>query len=227
MLIPKLREHAIFIGRDRLFDLLCEHRLLIRTRRRTAITTNSRHWMRKYSNLIRDLDVQCAEQLWVSDITYIRLSNEFAYLSLITDAYSRKIVGFCLRNDLSAEGCLIALRMALNNRLHQHQSLIHHSDRGTQYCCKEYVELLTAHKIGISMTENGDPYENAIAERVNGIIKSEFRLYNSSLSMHETEKLVATSINNYNTMRPHASCNYLTPQQAHSGSGSMKKRWKK
>jgi len=227
MLTPRLRDHAIFIGRDRLFDLLSKNRLLIRTRRRTAITTNSRHWMRKYSNLIRNLDVQCPEQLWVSDITYIRLTNEFAYLSLITDAYSRKIIGFCLRNDLSAEGCMSALRMALANRQYLHQPLIHHSDRGSQYCCKEYVELLTDHKIAISMTENGDPYENALAERVNGIIKSEFKLYTSSSGLEETEKLVASSINNYNNIRPHASCDYLTPDQAHLLSGKMKKRWKK
>ena len=183
--------------------------------------------MRKYSNLIRELDVQHPEQLWVSDITYIRLTNEFAYLSLITDAYSRKIVGFCLRNDLSAEGCMKALRMALSNRQYRQQPLIHHSDRGTQYCCKEYVDLLIDHKIAISMTENGDPYENALAERVNVIIKSEFKLYSSSSGIEETEKLVVTSINNYNNLRPHASCDYLTPEQAHLMTGNIKKRWKK
>lgn len=182
--------------------------------------------MRKYSNLIRELEILRPEQLWVSDITYIRLANEFAYLSLITDAYSRKIVGFSLRKDLSSEGCITALQMALEHRKYPHQQIIHHSDRGSQYCSKEYVELLNDNQIAISMTENGDPYENALAERVNGIIKSEFKLYGSSLGLEETRELVARSIYSYNHLRPHASCDYLTPQEAHSISGRLKKRWK-
>jgi len=227
MLKPKLQEHGIQIGRDYLFDLLTQHKLLIRARRRTAITTNSRHWMRKYSNMITDLTVDSPGQLWVSDITYIRMTNEFAYLSLITDAYSRKIVGFNLRKDLSNEGCISALQMALAARSYNHYHLIHHSDRGCQYCSKEYVALLTESKIAISMTQNGDPYENALAERVNGIIKKEFKLYSSSTTLEETKQRVATSINSYNMIRPHGSCDYLTPQQAHQINGKLKKRWKK
>lgn len=227
MLGPKLQEHGIQIGRDYLFDILTQHKLLIRTRRRRAVTTDSRHWMRKYHNLITNLKVHWPEQLWVSDITYIRMTHDFAYLSLITDAYSRKIVGFSLRKDLSSEGCIKALQMALAARSYNHQQLIHHSDRGSQYCCKEYVALLTESKIAISMTENGDPYENALAERVNGIIKNEFRLYSSPLGLEETHRLVSKSINNYNTIRPHASCDYLTPEQAHRINGKLKKRWKK
>lgn len=226
LLKPKLQEHCILVGRDHLFNLLGRHHLLIRNRRRKAITTDSRHWMRKYSNLVKELEILWPEQLWVSDITYIRLTNEFAYLSLITDAYSRKIVGFSLRKDLSREGCMDALKMALASRKYDHQSLIHHSDRGSQYCCKEYVALLTSNKIAISMTENGDPYENALAERVNGIIKTEFKLYSSTLGIEQTKQQVATSIHNYNTIRPHASCDYLTPEQAHLKSGKLKKRWK-
>ncbi|MEO5978969.1 MAG: IS3 family transposase [Chryseolinea sp.] len=227
MLNPMLQEHGIQIGRDYLFDLLTQHKLLIRVRRRTAITTNSRHWMRKYNNMITDLTVDSPEQLWVSDITYIRMTNEFAYLSLITDAYSRKIVGFNLRRDLSTQGCLGGLQMAITARTNIHHQLIHHSDRGSQYCCKEYVDLLTENKIAISMTQNGDPYENALAERMNGIIKKEFKLYSSSLTLEETKQRVATSINSYNTIRPHGSCDYLTPQQAHQTKGPLKKRWKK
>jgi transposase InsO family protein len=227
MLGARLQEHGIQVGRDYLFDLLSQHKLLIRNRRRNAITTDSRHWMHKYHNLISSLEVYWPEQLWVSDITYIRMTNEFAYLSLITDAYSRKIVGFSLRKDLSSEGCINALQMALGARAYQHQRMIHHSDRGSQYCCKEYVALLTENKIAISMTENGDPYENALAERVNGIIKTEFKLYSSWLGFEETHRLVANSINSYNTIRPHASCDYLTPQQAHQTNGKLKKRWKK
>jgi putative transposase len=227
MLGPRLQEHGIQIGRDYLFELLTQHKLLIRSRRRRAITTDSKHWMRKYNNLITGLTVDWPEQLWVSDITYIRMVNEFAYLSLITDAYSRKIVGFSLRKDLSSEGCINALQMALASRNYDHHQLIHHSDRGSQYCCKEYVNLLTENKVAISMTENGDPYENALAERVNGIIKNEFNLYNRPSNLENSIRLVSNSINIYNTVRPHASCGYLTPEQAHQTNGKLKKRWKK
>ena len=182
--------------------------------------------MRKYSNLTLELQVISPEQLWVSDITYIRLINGFVYLSLITDAYSHKIVGYSLRKDLSASGCLSALQMALFNREHLQQQLIHHSDRGCQYCCKEYVDLLNENNIAISMTNNGDPYENAIAERVNGIIKSEFNLYSSQFSFDQTSELIKETIVAYNQFRPHASCDYLTPDQAHQKSGALKKRWK-
>lgn len=179
LLKPQLQEHHIDVGRDYLFELLAINKLLIRTRKRKIVTTQSNHWMRKYSNLIKQLQINSSGQLWVSDITYIRLINGFAYLSLITDAYSRKIVGYNLRKDLSGEGCLIALQMALSTRTRPLQPLIHHSDRGTQYCSKSYVEKLKENNIAISMTEAGDPYENALAERVNGILKSEFNLYSS------------------------------------------------
>jgi putative transposase len=225
MINQKLSEHKLDIGRDYLFDLLEKYKLLIRNRKRKAITTNSNHWMRKYSNLIKELQLCRPEQLWVCDITYIRLINGFVYLSLITDAYSHKIVGYNLRKDLSAEGCLTALEMALLNRYYCH-SLIHHSDRGSQYCCKAYVDLLCEHNIAISMTENGDPYENAIAERLNGIIKDEFSLYSSQFGFEETAQLIEKSINAYNQIRPHESCDYLTPDQAHQKSGKLKKRWK-
>lgn len=227
MINQKLSEHKLDAGRDYLFDLLGRYKLLIRNRRRKAITTDSRHWMRKYSNLILDLEILRPDQLWVSDITYIRLINGFAYLSLITDAYSHKIVGYNLRKDLAAEGCLTALEMALMNRNLPDQPLIHHSDRGSQYCCKEYVDMLSSNNTAISMTNNGDPYENAIAERLNGIIKSEFSLYSSQFSFEETNSLVEKSINAYNNIRPHSSCDYLTPEQAHQKSGPLKKRWKK
>jgi len=153
----KLMSHQITFGRDYLFDLLSEHKLLIRQRKRKAITTDSRHWMRKYSNLVKGLAITRPEQVWVSDITYIRLTNQWGYLSLITDAYSRKIMGYSFRQDLAAEGCINALKMALNNRLYN-ESIIHHSDRGSKYCSHNYVDLLLKNNIGISMTENGDPY---------------------------------------------------------------------
>lgn len=226
MLAPQLQEHCLHVGRDYLFNLLAEHKLLIRTRKRKAITTQSRHWMRKYCNLVKDLQIDRPEQAWVSDITYIRLNNGFAYLSLITDAYSRKIVGYNVRKDLSGEGCLAALKMAIRSRTTPGQSLIHHSDRGSQYCCKQYVDLLAANNIAISMTENGSAYENALAERVNGILKAEFNLYSCALNFEETCRKIEKAIAAYNQLRPHASCDYLVPDEAHQRSGPMKRRWK-
>ena len=225
MLQSPLATHGISLGRDYLFGLLSEHNLLIRQRKRNVVTTDSRHWMRKYSNLVKDMQVTRPEQVWVSDITYIRLNHQWGYLSLITDAYSRKIMGYSFRQDLAAEGCIDALKMALSNRLYD-APLIHHSDRGSQYCSHNYVDLILKNNIAISMTQNGDPYENALAERVNGILKAEFDLYTSSLGFRETEKKVHSSIHSYNKLRPHASCDYLTPEQAHLRSGKLRKRWK-
>ena len=182
--------------------------------------------MRRYANLARSLNITGPEQLWVSDITYIRLQHRWGYLSLITDAYSRMIMGYCFRTDMSADGCVYALQMALNARQYPHQQLIHHSDRGSQYCSSVYTDLLSQHRIAISMTENGDPYENALAERMNGIIKSEFNLYESQQSYEETHHKISTCIEVYNTIRPHSSCNLLTPQKAHQQSGTLVHKWK-
>ena len=227
LLEPQLTSHGIEVGRDYLFDLLDEHKLLIRRRKRKVFTTDSRHWMRKYANLTRLAVVCRPEQLWVSDMTYIRVMNQWGYLSLITDAYSRKIMGFCFRRDMLAQGCVEALQMALANRSYGDQPLTHHSDRGSQYCCKEYVDLLGSEGIAISMTENGDPYENALAERVNGIIKGEFNLYSSTANFEQTCERIVTSITVYNETRPHSSCDYKTPSQAHEQMTVLKKRWKK
>ncbi len=225
LLQNKLLSHNICIGRDYLFDLLSEHKLLVRQRKRKVFTTDSRHWMRKYSNLIKNVPVTRPEQVWVSDITYIRIINQWGYLSLITDAYSRKIMGYCFRNDLAAQGCIEALKMALDNKIYN-ESIIHHSDRGSQYCSGQYVDLLFQNNIGISMTENGDPYENASAERVNGIMKSEFNLYNTQLGFEQTYNQIRKSVHAYNELRPHSSCDYLTPNEAHFKTTDLKKRWK-
>lgn len=225
-LTPLIKLHNIKIGRDGLYDLLRDHHLLIRQRKRKVVTTYSRHWMHKYTNRIKTMIVTRPEQLWVSDITYIRTNNQWAYLSLITDAYSRRIMGVCLRPDMAAQGCIDALKMALGNRCYPHQPLIHHSDRGSQYCSAAYVKLLNDHSIDISMTENGDPYENALAERVNGIIKGEFNLHESRVGFEATYQLVNEAILTYNQQRPHASCDFLTPDQAHQMQGPLKKRWK-
>jgi len=226
LLAPQLISHQIEVGRDYLFDLLEAHKLLIRQRKRKVFTTDSRHWMHKYANLTHLLVISRPEQLWVSDMTYIKVQNQWGYLSLITDAYSRKIMGHCFRSDMLALGCVEALQMAITNRSYGQQSLVHHSDRGAQYCCKDYVDLLSSKKIAISMTENGDPYENALAERMNGIIKGEFNLYSSQGSFEQTYARIAESIKAYNEMRPHSSCDYLTPDQAHQTLTPLKKRWK-
>ena len=227
LLAPELISHNIQVSRDYLFDLLEEHKLLIRQRKRKVFTTDSRHWMRKYANLTRELQIIRPEQLWVSDITYIKVQNQWGYLSLVTDAYSRKIMGFGFRLDLLALGCLEALQMAYANRSYRQQALIHHSDRGCQYCCKEYVDLLGSQGLAISMTERGDPYENALAERMNGIIKGEFNLYGSQENFEQTYQRIVRSVTAYNEIRPHGSCDYLTPSQAHQKEGELKKRWKK
>lgn len=224
---PFLKEHCFKIGRDALFNLMAENGLLIRKRKRKGPkTTNSRHRFHKYPNIVRDFIPTAPNQLWVSDITYIRLPEGFAYLSLLTDAYSRKIVGFSLSKDLSATGPLKALQMALKNNI-EREGLIHHSDRGVQYCCDAYVNLLADKKnnIRISMTENGDPLENAIAERVNGILKAEL-LEESYPSFQQAQKGVATACSTYNCLRPHGSIDNLKPAEAHQREGLLKKRWK-
>jgi putative transposase len=227
LIIPMLKEHKISIGRDELFELLEQYKMLIRRRKRKNITTDSKHWLHKYPNLIEYLEPDAPCQLWVSDITYIKLSFGFCYLSLITDAYSHKIVGHSLQRDLSSHGPLEALQIAISNRQNYEYTLIHHSDRGCQYCSKDYVEMLLKGKIAISMTRNGDPYENAIAERVNGILKSEFGLDKAFANYEEALAALTIAIKTYNKKRPHLSCDLLTPEEAEKQSGLLKKRWKK
>lgn len=227
MLRDEFKRHGIKMGRDKLFFLLAFHGLLVRSRKRMVKTTDSHHWLKKYPNLIRDLIISCPEQLWVSDLTYIRTLRGFSYLSLITDAYSRKIVGYALYETLEAEGPLTALRMAVGQRTRSTPFiLIHHSDRGIQYCCAEYIEILTKEKIAISMTQSGSPYDNALAERVNGTIKNDFfpkRIYKDH---SEASEEISRVIDKYNHLRPHDSIDYFTPQQAHEMEGPIKKRWK-
>lgn len=225
MLQNFMQQHHIQIGRDALFDLLASHRLLIRRRRRRIpVTTFSNHWMHKFPNLITGFIPTAPNQLWVSDITYICLENDFFYLSLITDAYSRKIVGFCLLQTLSADGCIIALKMALISNLPLGR-LIHHSDRGSQYCCADYVGILEKKYIKISMTQSGDPLENSLAERVNGILKDEL-LEKQYRNFGQAKQAIATAISVYNHIRPHSSIDMLTPVEAHLCEGELKRRWK-
>lgn len=219
-----LAEHRIGMGRDSLLDLLREHRLLVRRRRRKCPrTTFSALWMKRYPNLAKDLRPTGANQLWVSDITYVRIGKGFGYLSLITDAYSRKIVGYNLGRDLSARGCVRALRMALRENP-ERDSLVHHSDRGLQYYSRAYTALLGT-QIKVSMTEKSDPLENAIAERVNGILKQE--LFKKSFdSFDQATEQIDEAVAIYNNHRPHLSIDMLTPAEAHQRSGELKRRWK-
>lgn len=222
----RFAEHGLKIGRDKLYRLLGDHGYLIRHRRRKrTYTTDSNHPYRKYPNLIRGLDhLTCAGQLWVSDITYLYLRQGFAYLSIVTDVYSRMIVGYCLYPSLHSEGPINALLMATKSKMQG--TLIHHSDRGIQYCCHQYVALLESFKIKISMTENGDPYENAIAERVNGILKEEFLLDQTFASFKDALQAVDSAVERYNTIRPHSSCDNMTPVMAHQENRLLKKHWR-
>lgn len=228
---PVLQQHQIKMGRDKLFDLLANHQLLVRrSRRRRVSTTNSNHPFRKYPNLIKDMPIKTVNQVWVSDITYLSLRGErFCYLSLITDVYSRKIIGYQLYPSLKKEGPLAALQMALQSRTASvFYRTIHHSDRGMQYCCKEYTDTLLNNKVCISMTEKGDPAENAIAERVNGILKTELTLAATFSSFAQASQAVDQAIRIYNQERLHSSCDFLTPDQAYQNAhGTMKQRWRK
>lgn len=227
MLKEEFRFHHIEIGRDRFFRLLSEHDLLIKSKKKYARTTCSWHHYKKWPNLIQQLQPHAPEQLWVSDITYLRTDNGFIYLSLITDAYSRMIVGHHLSQYLRAQGCITALNKALSSlKTTPPLSLIHHSDRGIQYCCDAYVDILLNNQIRISMTQSGSPYDNAIAERVNGILKTELQLDTTFKSYSEAIAAVHQAIDAYNRLRPHLSCGNLTPLQAHQSTGPLKKHWK-
>ena len=226
MLSAQLMEHKISLGRDKLFDILAEYDLQVRRRkRRKILTTNSDHPFRKYPNLIKGMELYGPGQIWVSDITYISLKDKYCYLSLITDAYSRRIMGYCLWPNLKKEGPMNALAMATSG-YNAANELIHHSDRGLQYCCSDYIGKLKEAHIRISMTEKGDPYENALAERVNGILKAEFNLGRKFDSFDQASAAVAHAIHIYNTLRPHTSINYLTPEQAQQTQGQIPARWK-
>lgn len=234
LLRPFMQEYNIKMGRDALFDLLSTHGMLIRTRKRYVRTTYSNHWLRKYPNLIIDFTPLKPNQLWVSDITYWKTEEKVLFLHLITDAFSRKIVGFQVSETLHGSETVKAMKMAWREQkdsLHSDSQLIHHSDRGSQYCAYLYVNLLKKNQIQISMTQNGDPLENAIAERVNGILKDEYLLnYKCNNIQGAREKLVM-AVWLYNNERPHSSIGNLTPEFVHTQyhqieNDSIKRLWK-
>lgn len=212
----QLEKSDLRIGRDYLFDVMERNGLKVRQRKRLKPqTTDSAHGFKRYPNLVKGLEIKHPEQAWVVDITYLTVGGRFMYLSLITDAYSRKIMGYCLLNNLSTEGPLKALLMAFSNRLYVKRSLIHHSDQGVQYCSQEYVNTLKNHGVRISMTHRGSPQENAIAERVNGILKDDYNLRKPFEAPEQAKEAVRKSIESYNSLRPHDSLKGMTPQQVH------------
>jgi transposase InsO family protein len=221
---PFFKKHNISMGRDKFFDLLKRNKLLIRKTKRNVYTTNSKHHYHRYPNLVKGFTPLKAHELWVSDITYIPLKKRFAYLFLITDAYSRKIVGFHVSDDMKVSSAVVALKKALAQKPEE-TIVIHHSDRGIQYCSTEYVNLLMQHNAMISMTDNGDPLENAIAERINGILKTELisSYYNT---IDEASVHISRCITIYNYKRRHSSLNWQIPAEVHTQKGPQIRRWK-
>ena len=217
---------ALGVGRDKLFRILRANNLLIKPTRSYHITTDSHHRFKKHKNITGSLEVVRPEQVWVSDITYVGTRANPSYLALITDAYSKKIMGYNVSNTLAVKGSLQALEMALKNRSYN-KALIHHSDRGLQYCSNDYQRILDQNNIKTSMTEKYDPYENAIAERINGILKQEFVELVSIDRVELMQKLVDEGGDIYNTIRPHLSCDMLTPKQMHQQSKKKYKSYKK
>jgi transposase InsO family protein len=226
LLEPFMLEHGIKMGRDALFDLLSANGLLVRKMRRRVCTTNSFHWLRKYPNIIRGFIPSAPDQLWVADITYWKIGTGYVYISFITDAYSRKVVGYHVARTLEALETKAALEMALSGLDGPPEGLVHHSDRGIQYCSSGYVKLLQEHGIGISMTENGDPLENAIAERLNGIIKHEYLTGTEVKDIQGAKRLLGKAVRLYNEERPHASIGYLTPENVHANKLKTERLWK-
>jgi putative transposase len=224
MLQPFFKQHKITMGRDQFFRLLAQNKLLIRKIKRSTHTTNSKHHFYKYPNLAKDFKPLKAHELWVCDITYIPLKERFAYLFLITDAYSRKIVGFHLSDDMKVSSAIVALQKALHQKPPE-TIVIHHSDRGIQYCSTNYVQLLQKNNALISMTQTGDPKENAIAERVNGILKTEL-ISSYYDDIDKASNSVARAITIYNYKRKHSSVNYQIPHEVHSQQGPQVRRWK-
>jgi transposase InsO family protein len=212
---PFLYEHSIKMGRDALFKLMKIKQLLVVRKRSPHITTNSLHRFYKYPNLVEQYTPKAINTLWVSDITYWKMRNGYLYISLVTDAYSRKVVGYHVAKNLEAAGTVKAMAMALGTIKNKPLKLIHHSDRGTQYCCNEYIKLLKENNIQISMTANGDPYENALAERINGILKGEYLYQHRLKSIDQARKIMDLTIKLYNKERPHMSWGYKTPEAVH------------
>lgn len=213
LLGEQFRIQGIKVGRDKLFDFLRHEHMLIHPRKNYVKTTWSKHWLHKHPNLIKGLQVTSPEQLWVSDITYIKTKHENCYLSLVTDAFSRKIMGYHVSNDMKAESVGMALQMALSSRIYKTE-IIHHSDRGLQYCSQPYQQIISENGMTCSMTDGYDCYQNALAERINGILKEEF-LFPLTENIDQLSTMVKQSINIYNCKRPHLALQMNVPEQVH------------
>lgn len=226
ILRQELELHSIHIGRDKFLSVLRANDLLVKARRRRVQTTMSRHRLHKYPNLTQGLLIDRAEQLWVSDITYLRVAGKHAYLILITDAYSRKVVGYNFGQSMDTAFCMKALQNALDSRCFSNRCLMHHSDRGVQYCSQLYTKKLIDNGIAISMTQNGDPLENALAERMNRIFKDNFALDQDFTDFMTAQSAIDAAIDYYNNRLPHSSVDMLTPNEAHLRIGTLKKHWR-
>jgi len=225
-LVKQRLPHDIAIGRDKFFSLLRDNQLLIKNRKNRPRTTNSNHNYRKYPNLVKDMVPSSSHQFWVSDITYVSTDEGFKYLSLITDVYSRKIIGWELAENLKAEHSIRALKRAIRQVPKGVRGIYHHSDRGVQYCCNEYVKTLKRNGFKISMTESGDPRDNAYAERINGILKVEWLYGINFKNLDHAKSCISKVIYTYNNQRPHMSIGLKTPQEVHSLNGNIPQLWK-
>jgi transposase InsO family protein len=210
-----MKTKNIKMGRDKFFDFLRANNLLVPKLKNFHITTNSKHQFYKYKNLIKDSVPTRPEQLWVSDITYIKTDNGHNYLALVTDAYSKQIMGYKLANHMKTSLCTDALKMAIKNRKYPHKKLIHHSDRGFQYCNTAYTTFAEQNNISMSMTEQYDPYENAIAERINRTLKYEYGLKQTIKNTKLAEKMTNQAVYIYNNLRPHFSLGLRKPAEVH------------
>jgi transposase InsO family protein len=219
---PALHQNKIKMGRDALFDLLRYKGLLVRKTKRYHITTDSKHFYYTSPNLIKELEINCSEQVFVSDITYIKTDEGHAYLALVTDAYSKKIMGWSFDDNMKVSMVKEALTMAHNNCKYDHKSIIHHSDRGMQYCCPDYTEFAKGKGFVMSTTQQSDPYENAIAERINGILKYEFGLRKTIASIAIARAMIKEAVEIYNNERLHWSLDLKTPQTVHNGYNQQK-----
>jgi len=223
----KLEQAGIKIGRDDLFGLLRKNGLLVKQKRKYVYTTDSRHNLPVYGNLIKELEIKHAEDLFVSDISYLRIKSGFAYLSIVGDGYSKKIMGKYLSRDMKTISNLKALVMALKNRKYKNRSSIHHSDQAKQYAGKLYTNALKLNNIMISMAAKGKAWENGIAERMFGILKGEYGIDQVFNSFEEAEKAIDQAIRSYNTERPHLSCGFLTPDEAHEKGRGLVNTWRR
>ena len=215
VLKPQLQEMGIEIGRDRFFELMRRKDKLVKRRKRRGGGTCSRHRYESFPNLYREMHVDGIHQAWLSDLTYIDTDEGFLYWSLLSDAYSRKVLGSTVSESLEAEGCIKTVLQAIA-RWQTESTPVHHSDRGIQYCCHDYVNLLTDHGIAISMTEENHCYENAQAERLIGILKQEYELGGRFKTKEQARRAIAQAVELYNRHRPHTSLSYMTPHEVHS-----------